>query len=77
MQYNTVRDYRVLVQEYRLLLSPSIKGNVLRESLSEDSQNIPCATLKRRESWVISIYLCLGKYGYRVHSLESLMEGHN
>ncbi len=31
--------------------------NVLRESLSEDSQNIPCATLKRRGSWVISVYL--------------------
>ncbi len=38
------------------LLLPSIKCNVLRESLSEDNQNIPCATLKRRESWVISIY---------------------
>jgi hypothetical protein len=34
------------VQEYRL---PSIKCNVLRESLSENTQNIPCATLKRRE----------------------------
>ncbi len=33
--------------------------NVLRESLSEDSQNIPCATLKRRGSWVMSIYLWL------------------
>jgi hypothetical protein len=28
-------------------LSPSLKGNELRESLSVDSQNIPCATLKR------------------------------
>ncbi len=27
---------------------PSFKCNVLRESLSVDSQNIPCATLKRR-----------------------------
>jgi hypothetical protein len=27
-------------------LSPLIKCDVLRESLSEDSQNIPCATLK-------------------------------
>ncbi len=31
-------------------LSPSFKSNVLRESLSVDSQNIPCATLKRRVS---------------------------
>jgi hypothetical protein len=38
-------------------LSPSLKGNVLRESLSVDCQNIPCATLKRRGSWVISEYL--------------------
>ncbi len=37
-------------------LSPlyGIKCNVLRESLSVDSQNNPCATLKRRGSWVIS-----------------------
>jgi hypothetical protein len=42
------------------LSPPSFKCNVLRESLSVDSQNIPCATLKRRESWVISVcmYLC-------------------
>jgi len=33
------------------------KCNELRESRSVDSQNIPCATLKRRGSWVISIYL--------------------
>ncbi len=38
-------------------LPPSFKCNVLRESLSVDSQNIPCGTLKRRGSWVISIYL--------------------
>jgi hypothetical protein len=38
-------------------LSPSFKCNVLHESLSEDSQNIPCATPKRRGSWVISVYL--------------------
>jgi hypothetical protein len=41
-------------------LSPSIKCNVLRESLSEDSQNIPWATLKRRGLWVISVYLWQG-----------------
>jgi hypothetical protein len=38
--------------------SPSNKCTVLRESLSEDIQNIPCATLNRRGSWLISIYLC-------------------
>jgi hypothetical protein len=50
-----VQDYRV--QEYRLPSSLSFKCNVLRESRSVDSQNIPCATLKRRGSWVISKYL--------------------
>ncbi len=39
-------EYRI--QDYRLPSLPSIKCNVLRESLSEDSQNIHCATLKRR-----------------------------
>ncbi len=38
-------------------LPPSIKCSVLRESLSEDSQNLPCAAQKRRGSWVISIHL--------------------
>ncbi len=37
----------------------SFKSIVLRKSLSVDSQNIPCATLKRRGSWVISVYLWL------------------
>jgi hypothetical protein len=32
------------------------------ESLSEDSQNISCVTLKRRGSRVISIYLWSGSY---------------
>ncbi len=50
-----LQDYRV--QECRLPSPPSFKCNVLRESLSVDSQNIPCATLKRRRSWVISVYL--------------------
>jgi hypothetical protein len=36
-----------------------LQSNVLLESLSEDCENIPCATLKRRESWVNSIYLWL------------------
>jgi hypothetical protein len=57
MQDNTVARLQSTVQEYRLPSSPSIKFNVLRESLSEDSQNIPCATLKSRGSWVISVYL--------------------
>jgi hypothetical protein len=44
----------------RLPSPPSIKCNVLRESLSEDSQNISCATVKRRGSFVISIE-CLSR----------------
>jgi hypothetical protein len=37
---------------------PYFKCNVLRESLSVYIQNIPCATLKRKGSWVvISVYL--------------------
>jgi hypothetical protein len=46
------------IQEFRLPPPPSIKCNVLRESLSEDSQNNPCATLKRRG---------VAGYLYRVH----------
>jgi hypothetical protein len=34
---------------------PSFKCNVLRESLSVDSQNIPCATLKKGGR--VSVYL--------------------
>jgi hypothetical protein len=34
-----------------------LQSTVLRESLSVDSQNIPCATLKGRGSWVISVNL--------------------
>jgi hypothetical protein len=69
-----LQDYRV---EYRLTSPPSIKCNVLLESLSEDSQNIPCATLKRKGSWVIFIpvhlwlctwfkRLCFGKHALYV-----------
>jgi hypothetical protein len=36
---------------------PSFECNVLRESLSVDSQSIPCATLKRSGSWVISVFI--------------------
>ena len=52
-----LQDYRV--HEYRLPSPPSFKCNVLRESLSVDNQNIPCATLKKRGAWVISVYLWL------------------
>jgi hypothetical protein len=41
----------------RFLFPPSSKCYLLRESLSVDSQNIPCATLKRRGWWVISVKL--------------------
>ncbi len=43
------------VPYYKLSPPPSFKCKVLRESLPVNSQNIPCATLKRRGSWVISI----------------------
>jgi hypothetical protein len=49
-----LQDYRV--EEYRLPSPSSFYCNVLRESLSVDSQNIPCAILTRRGSWVISVY---------------------
>jgi hypothetical protein len=48
---------RLQSTEYRLISPPSFRCIVLRESLSVDSQNIPCATLKRRWSWVFSVYL--------------------
>ncbi len=51
LDVKVARLYRV--QEYRLPSPPCIKCNVLHESLSEDSQNIPCATLKRRGSWTL------------------------
>jgi hypothetical protein len=38
------------------LLPPLLNVNVLRESLSEDCQDIPWATVKRRGAWVISVY---------------------
>jgi hypothetical protein len=38
----------------------TFKCNVLRESLSVESQNISCATLKRRGSWV-SLYISDGR----------------
>jgi hypothetical protein len=47
-----LQDY--IIQEYRLPSPLSFKYNVLRESLFVDSPNIPCATLERRGSWVIS-----------------------
>ncbi len=57
MQDLRLHDYRV--QEYRLPSPLSIKCNVLRESLSEDSQNIPRVARKRRGSWVVHVHhLC-------------------
>ncbi len=56
----TIRTEDVTVarlQEYRLPSPLFFKCNVLRESIFVDSQNVPCATRKRRGSWVISIYL--------------------
>jgi hypothetical protein len=64
-----LQDYRV--QEYRLPSPPSIKCNVLREIFSVDSQNNPCATLKRRGSRVISVYLRLKEKVSRVCTGES------
>jgi hypothetical protein len=50
-------DYRVGTR-VQTTLSPLFKIMYCgRVSLSVDSQNIPCATLKRRGSWVISVYL--------------------
>ncbi len=56
MQDVSVQDYRVQDSP----LHPFFNCNVLRESLSVDSENNPCATLKRTGSWVISVYLCVG-----------------
>ncbi len=52
----------------RLPSPPFFKCNLLRESHSVDSQNIPCATLKRKGSWLISVryissvYICFWKF---------------
>jgi hypothetical protein len=43
----------------RTVQSIGVQSNVPHESLSEDNQNIPFATLKRRGSWVISMYHCM------------------
>jgi hypothetical protein len=60
MQDKQLQDNRVYKRRDSPL-PPFIKCNVLRESLSVDSQNIYCATEKRRRgSWVISIYLWVG-----------------
>ncbi len=59
--YSHRGDVTVAIRYYRVqvLSPPSFKCDVLRESRSVDRQNIPFATLKRRVSWVISVYLCL------------------
>jgi hypothetical protein len=46
MQDVTVARLRVYKSTDSLPSPPSFRCNVLRESLSVDSQNIPCATLK-------------------------------
>jgi hypothetical protein len=50
MQNVTVARLQSTRVQNPLYLPYSFKCNVLRESLSVDSQNIPCATLKRRGS---------------------------
>ncbi len=57
MQDTTVA--RLQSTRVRLSSPPSINCIVLRENLSEDSQNIPRATLKTRGSWLISVPLRL------------------
>jgi hypothetical protein len=56
MQENTVT--RLQTTRVQTPLPPSIKCNVLRQSLAGDSQNIPCATLKRM-GVVGNLYLSL------------------
>ncbi len=46
---------------YGRLSPPSFKCKVLLESLSEESQNIPCATL--REEGRVVVNLCVSLYG--------------
>jgi hypothetical protein len=56
MQDITVADYRV--QEYRLPSPPPPLNVMYCASVSVDSQkNTLGTTLRRRESWVISVYL--------------------
>jgi hypothetical protein len=46
------------------------KSHVLRESLSEDRQNVACATLKRMRLWEISI--SLGTVRYKENNIEQI-----
>jgi hypothetical protein len=56
-----LQDYRV--QEYRLPSPHALLNVMYCVSLSVDSKNIPCATLKRRgSSWVIFVYISLVPY---------------
>jgi hypothetical protein len=63
-----------LQKKYRLPSFPFFKCNVLRESLSVDSQNIPSAKLKRRGSWVISM-VAPHPSGYSRHSAKRMLGG--
>ncbi len=56
MQDVTVAGLQSTIEQTPLF-HPLLNCNVLRESLSVDSQSIPYAALKRRGSWVISVYL--------------------
>jgi hypothetical protein len=47
--------------EYRLPTYPSFKCNVLRESLSEDSQNIPLCNIKEKGA-VGNLFRSLSKF---------------
>jgi hypothetical protein len=51
---------RLLSKRVQTPLTPSFKCTA-QESLSEDNENIPCATLTRMCSWVISVYFCLNQ----------------
>jgi hypothetical protein len=72
MQDNTIT--RLQSTRVQTPLSPSTRCNVLRESLSEDSQNILCASLKRKGSLVGNLgnlYISLGKNIYSKVKLGS------
>ena len=56
MQDVTVANLQKTTVQTPLSSPPSIKCNVLRESLSEDSQNVPCATLKRRRTRIVTVW---------------------
>ncbi len=66
-----LQDYRV--QDYRPPSLPFIKCKVVRESLSEDSQNIPCATLNKEKGVVCNLYLSLVDSYQRKVSMQAVV----